>query len=114
MRYEASFLSSSSIFGVNFLPSAVLSVAARIVWRATGEAKLFEDGVANVYRDETVGKSFTWDMRVQYALPQTGPGEGYLNLGIENVTNRSNPLFQASETVYEKGRQFTLELGYRF
>ena len=81
---------------------------------ATGEAKLFKDGVANVYRDETVGKSFTWDMRVQYALPRTGPGEGYLNLGIENVTNRSNPLFQASETVYEKGRQFTLELGYRF
>ena len=53
-------------------------------------------------------------MRVQYALPKTGPGEGFVNLGIENVTNRSNPLFQASETVYEKGRQFTLELGYRF
>ena len=82
---------------------------------ATGEAKLFDGEVAKVYRDVTVGKSITWDLRVQYALPKTGPGEGFVNLGIENVSNRSNPLLQATtEVVYEKGRQFTLELGYRF
>ena len=81
---------------------------------ATGEALPFDGDVAKVYQDVSTSKSFTWDMRVQYALPKTGPGAGYLNLGIENVTNRSNPLFQASETVFEKGRQFTLELGYRF
>ena len=81
----------------------------------TGEAKLFEGGVATVFKDITVGKSITWDLRVQYALPKTGPGEGFVNLGIENVSNRGNPLFNASnEAVYEKGRQFTLELGYRF
>ena len=82
---------------------------------ATGEVQLFDGEVAKVYRDVTVGKSITWDLRVQYALPQMGPGEGFVNLGIENVSNRSNPLFQSTtEVVYEKGRQFTLELGYRF
>jgi outer membrane receptor protein involved in Fe transport len=76
---------------------------------------MFDGGVANVYKDITVGKSISWDMRAQYALPKTGAGEGFVNLGIENLTNRSNPLYQsATALVYEKGRQFTLELGYRF
>lgn len=82
---------------------------------ATGESRLFDGEVATVFKDITVGKSITWDLRVQYALPKTGAGEGFVNLGIENVSNRSNPLFQSTtEVVYEKGRQFTLELGYRF
>ena len=82
---------------------------------ATGDSLMFDGGVATVYKDITVGKSISWDMRVQYALPKTGPGQGFVNLGIENLTNRSNPLYQsATALVYEKGRQFTLELGYRF
>ncbi|NVI81171.1 TonB-dependent receptor plug domain-containing protein [Janthinobacterium sp. BJB401] len=81
----------------------------------TGESLMFDGGVATVFKDITVGKSISWDMRVQYALPKTGPGEGFVNLGIENLTNRTNPLYQsATALVYEKGRQFTLELGYRF
>lgn len=36
-------------------------------------------------------------------------------LKLDNyVSNRSNPLYASAEIVYEKGRQFTLELGYRF
>jgi len=81
---------------------------------STGESKLFDGGVATVFEDATVGKSISWDLRVQYALPKTGPGEGYVNLAVENVTNRTNPLYASAEIVYEKGRQFTLELGYRF
>lgn len=81
---------------------------------STGESKLFDGGVASVFEDATVGKAISWDLRVQYALPKTGPGEGYLNLAVENVTNRTNPLYASAEIVYEKGRQFTLELGYRF
>ncbi|MGK5080656.1 hypothetical protein [Janthinobacterium sp. HLX7-2] len=81
---------------------------------STGESKPFDGGVADVYEDATAGKAVSWDMRVQYALPKTGPGEGFINVAVENVTNRSNPLYQAKELVYEKGRQFTLELGYRF
>ena len=82
---------------------------------ATGEALPFDGDVAKVYQDVSTSKSFTWDMRVQYALPKTGWGAGFVNLGIENVSNRSNPLFDAGNgVVFEKGRQFTLELGYRF
>ena len=69
---------------------------------AAGESLPFDGGVASVYNDVTVGKSLTWDMRVQYALPKTGPGEGFVNLGIENVTNRSNPLFQDTRPCMKK------------
>lgn len=70
--------------------------------------------VAN-YEKRTFRPSVTWDMRINYDLPTFGDQTAFVALSIDNVLNRSNEIEDdASDTIYEKGRQFWIEFGYRF
>lgn len=70
--------------------------------------------VAN-YELRTFRPAVTWDMRINYDLPTYGDQTAFIALSIDNLLNRRNEIENdGSELVYEKGRQFWLEFGYRF
>lgn len=77
------------------------------------------DGYNQVY-DVSYAKSLTWDLRLSWELPLAKDHAAFVNLDVFNVTDRviasgnvnSNAAF--SGTVYETGRQYWLEVGYRF
>lgn len=67
------------------------------------------------YARREFGSAITWDMRINYTLPTDGRYKPYLALSIDNVLNRSNVSENTGDyMIYEKGRQFWLELGMKF
>lgn len=69
----------------------------------------------NNYVLTTFRPAVTWDMRINWALPTVAGQEAFVALSIDNVLDRTNEIQDGSNgIIYEKGRQFWLELGYRF
>jgi hypothetical protein len=67
------------------------------------------------YEKGRFGSAITWDMRFNWALPTVTGQEATVTLSIENVLNRTNAIEDSGTYLtYEKGRQFWLELGYKF
>ncbi|WP_114241613.1 TonB-dependent siderophore receptor [Dyella sp. C9] len=57
-------------------------------------------------------RSWTLDSAVEYTLKLAGTQEAYIRLEAMNLTNRANLV--NGGTVYEPGRSYWLEAGYRF
>ena len=71
--------------------------------------------VADNYELTTFRPAVTWDMRINYAIPVASGQEAFVALSIDNVLDRTNEIEDSSSgIVYEKGRQFWVEFGYRF
>lgn len=74
----------------------------------------------NEMYDVSYAKSLTWDMRLAWELPLAKEQAAFVNLDIYNLTDRVVASGNVSEsaavngTLYETGRQFWLEVGYRF
>ncbi|EXF44181.1 TonB dependent outermembrane receptor [Pseudomonas sp. BAY1663] len=72
------------------------------------------------YYDKSYGNAFTWDARLAWEQPTLEGQAIFVNLDVYNLTNRSNANDNTSASayydsaVYETGRQFWLEVGYRF
>ncbi len=94
---------------------------------STGYRRIYDTGLNEVYNGESIdvweemsfAPTITWDMRVHWEqdLGNKG-GTVYTNLDITNVLDRSN-INGVSSSVgnalyYDIGRQFSLEVGYRF
>ncbi len=59
---------------------------------------------------------FTWDSAVEWTLPLPSAREAYARLEVQNLTDRSNLVKSnsLSAPIYEPGRSYWVELGYRF
>ncbi|QXH46392.1 TonB-dependent receptor [Pseudomonas xanthosomatis] len=70
-----------------------------------------------VYEAAQVGGAATWDMRVDWELP-TGKDQAlFVGVDVKNVTDKINETISAGSSAnvrYETGRQYWLEVGYRF
>ena len=68
------------------------------------------------YKKHQFHDAVTWDMTVNYELPLSDNQAVYCRVSIDNVLNRVNeiPSGSSGSYVYEKGRQFWTEIGYKF
>lgn len=103
-----------------------LSVTHMLVYTAghrritrTGAREMYQGEAIDVWEQRSYRPSFTWNMRVGWErdLPAQ-VGTVYANVDITNLLNRRN-IYGASPSVgnaplYDIGRQFWLEVGYRF
>lgn len=68
-----------------------------------------------VYDAVRVAAAPTWDTRVDWEIPTGKDQSMFLAVDITNVTDRVNSITSNSgSTTYEVGRQYWLEVGYRF
>ncbi|ENO86923.1 TonB-dependent receptor [Thauera linaloolentis] len=75
----------------------------------------YGDSTARVWEKHKFGTAITWDLRLNWRLPVATGQEAFINLNVDNVLNRKNEIEDIdNDRVYEKGRQFWVELGYRF
>jgi len=59
----------------------------------------------------------TWDMRLAWDIPTGKDQAFFVNVDITNVTDKVNEIASRTSTSvvsYEIGRQYWLEVGYRF
>ncbi|MNH44417.1 hypothetical protein D3C79_1065790 [compost metagenome] len=71
----------------------------------------------SVYEAASVGSAMTWDMQVYWELPTAKDQAVFASVDITNVADKINPTVSAGSqavTRYEVGRQYWLEVGYRF
>ncbi|MBH3428999.1 TonB-dependent receptor [Pseudomonas alkylphenolica] len=72
------------------------------------------------YFDKSYGNALTWDMRLAWEIPTGRDQAAFVNVDVYNVTDRVIASGDTSATaainsaIYETGRQFWLEVGYRF
>jgi len=104
-----------------YVPSARLHIGNLFRYRAGYEKMILKGTVMNNgsaisnYEKGRFGSAITWDMRFNWALPTVTGQEATVTLSIENVLNRTNAIEDSGTYLtYEKGRQFWLELGYKF
>lgn len=83
----------------------------------TGETVTIGNEDLNVYDSAKVKAAPTWDMRVNWDIP-TGKDQAlFIAVDVTNVTDQVNEIVSSSSsasTNYEIGRQYWLEVGYRF
>jgi hypothetical protein len=103
------------------IPALGVSLGNFFRYRASYQ-KMVENGTRDVngttyanYDRHTFKQAVTWDMRINWNLPTTGTQKPYIALSIDNVLNATNAIEDSGTyLVYEKGRQFWLEVGVRF
>lgn len=85
----------------------------------TAQREIYQGEAIEVWEERTFTPSFTWNVRLAWErdLPAQ-VGTVYANIDITNVLNRRN-IYGVSPSVgnaplYDIGRQFWLEVGYRF
>ncbi len=85
----------------------------------TGEKVDYQDQLINVWDEIKYSAAVTWDMRLGWDVPFSKDQAAFVNVDIFNVldkkvvTEGSNSMANNIPT-YEIGRQFWLEVGYRF
>lgn len=84
---------------------------------ATGDDVTVDGQAYQLFETARVKAAPTWDMRVDWELP-TGKDQAlFMAVDITNVTDKVNPIISSgssAKTTYEVGRQYWLEVGYRF
>lgn len=71
----------------------------------------------SVYEAASVGGAMTWDMQVAWEIPTAKDQALFASVDITNVADKINPTVSSGSravTRYEVGRQYWLEVGYRF
>lgn len=108
------------------IPAWGLTLGNFFNWRAdysqvirTGRVTHEGQSIYN-YEDYDISSALTWDMRVGWEQALGNHQAVFANLDVGNVLNRRNAIGSSSsysttaELDYELGRNFTLEVGYRF
>ncbi|UCV09553.1 TonB-dependent receptor [Dechloromonas denitrificans] len=103
------------------IPRANLSIGNFFRYRA-GYQKTVQNGTQDVggvsytnYDRRSFKPAFTWDMRINWDVPTPTEQKPYVSLTIDNILNATNAIENSGTyLVYEKGRQFWLELGIKF
>lgn len=106
---------------ITSLPAYSLSISNLLRIR-DGYQQMLQDGTTtyegstvDVWRKTALPRSLTLDTVVAWNPRISGSQRAQVKLSIENVTNRKNMLSVSdSYATYERGRTFTLELGYQF
>ncbi|WAB97807.1 TonB-dependent receptor [Pseudomonas putida] len=83
----------------------------------TGRTVDLDNETLSVYEAAAVGSAMTWDMQVYWELPTAKDQAVFASVDITNVADKTNPTVSAGSqavTRYEVGRQYWLEVGYRF
>lgn len=84
----------------------------------TGERVEYQGQPIDVFREESFPHAFTWDMRLGWEKHFTKDQSMFVNVDINNVLNtrsvNANSSGLNSIKMYELGRQFWLEVGYKF
>lgn len=135
IRYDGEFIRYSERPAANYnrpwgvrvvsmteIPRYRLNVSHFLNWRApyqqvvyNGETVEHQGQQVEVYERERFGSAMTWDTRIAWEQPFGTQQAAFVNLDISNLLDRINVSTSSrSEVVYELGRQFTLEVGYRF
>lgn len=82
----------------------------------TGDQVSYEGELVDVWEKQDFSSGFAWDTRVSWELP-TGSSEAvFVNLDVTNVLDEVIVSSADSNDIptYEVGRQFMVEVGYRF
>ncbi|WEK30753.1 MAG: TonB-dependent receptor [Candidatus Pseudomonas phytovorans] len=83
----------------------------------TGRTEDVDGETLQVYDTASVAAAPTWDMRVKWEVPTARDQALFVAVDVTNVTDKVNPIVSNSSsarTTYEIGRQYWLEVGYRF
>ena len=81
----------------------------------TGTTQTINGESYAVWQSRQYPGTLSWDMNIGWSKKVTGTQSIFANLRIDNVLNRSMQLEPVNNIPqYETGRQFWLELGYRF
>lgn len=90
---------------------------------ATGERVDYNGAQVRVWDEIAYAAALTWDTRLAWELPFAGDQSVFVNLDVTNLLNRrvvssdsgtSDSVDSDDVPTYEVGRQFMVELGYRF
>lgn len=87
--------------------------------RDTGRNVLFDGEAARVWEQQSYSPALTWDLRLAWEQPlPSSAGRIFANVDVTNLLDKANAYGESSSAtrtvLYETGRQFWLELGYRF
>ncbi|WP_234085891.1 TonB-dependent siderophore receptor [Azonexus sp. R2A61] len=103
----------------NFLRyRAAFSKMAQTVSAST--STVYHDGQqVAIWEKRTFNRSLTWDIRLGWELPIANSHAFFVNVDVFNVLDKATVADSTTATstgvpIYEVGRQFWLEVGYRF
>lgn len=81
----------------------------------TGDEETINGDEVSVYETKRVSAAPTWDSSITWTLPLAGQQSAFVKVDVNNVLDRVNPIISyRGSTSYEVGRQYWLEVGYRF
>ncbi|MCV4262605.1 TonB-dependent receptor [Pseudomonas capsici] len=81
----------------------------------TGDDVVIDGDDVAVYETARVKGAPTWDMRLDWELPTGKDQAAFVAVDVTNVADKINPIISNSaRSTYEVGRQYWLEVGYRF
>lgn len=83
----------------------------------TGDEIEIDGEALAVYEAAQVGGAATWDMRVDWEVPTGKDQAVFVGVDVKNVADKINETISAGSRAnvrYETGRQYWLEVGYRF
>lgn len=107
------------------IPRWNLQVSNFLRWRGgyqmianTGEKTEYQGDMVEIWEQTRYGTAITWDTRVNWEVETGADQAAFVNLDITNLLDRvnvsGNTYGSTTVTEYEVGRQFTVEVGYRF
>lgn len=113
---------SARILFATEIPAANLTIANFLRYRAGFEKVVnlnqsirIDGDLYPQYAKREFGSAITWDLQINYTFPALGTYKPYLALSVDNVLNRTNVSENTGDyMIYEKGRQYWLELGMKF
>ncbi|ORC60895.1 TonB-dependent receptor [Pseudomonas floridensis] len=82
---------------------------------STNDDVIIDGKSVSVFETERVNAAPTWDMRVDWELPTNKDEAVFVAVDVTNVADRVNSIVSRNGgSSYEVGRQYWLEVGYRF
>lgn len=81
---------------------------------AVAGSEVHEGEAIDVYETVDYPDGWTWDASLEYAAKLPHAQEAFVRVEAMNLLNRSNKVQSGGVSVYEPGRSYWLEVGYRF
>lgn len=77
-------------------------------------SEVYQDESINVYESIDYPNGWTWDSSLEYTAKLPRDQEAFVRVEAMNVFNRKTLVESAGTSIYEPGRSYWLEVGYRF
>ncbi|WP_243042293.1 TonB-dependent receptor plug domain-containing protein [Dyella sedimenti] len=110
--WTARLSTQTHIDSLGLLWSNFLRYRAGYRGRAVTGGEMLGDELIDVVSNVHWPRSWTLDSALEYTLPLTSTQQAYIRVEAMNLTNRANLI--NGTNVYEPGRSYWLEAGYRF